>query len=356
MDCQTNCGACRLLETGDRWRVQLHTVDDSLERLKPEWDRLLAASDANLFFPANSWQLLWWRHFGQDYQLRVVTVRDHSGRLTGIAPLMTPRDRPDHTLLFIGGTEVADYLDLIVDASVADEARLALFEAIRVHLPWRLLDLHCLPGLSGTPAALDHAMAAHGVTISHEQEDVCPYVPLHGSWEGYLGGLNKKDRHELRRKLRRAVDDQGAEWRTVKSPDDLAPTLDAFIALHRWSSAAKASFMTDEMAAYFRDLAASTLVQGTLRMGVLWVGDTPTAGAMGFVQGDRFYLYNSGYDPEYAAHSVGIAAVGLLLREAANEGLAIFDFLQGNETYKYMLGAADAPVFRAIATREIGDE
>ena len=356
IDCQTNCGACRLLETGDRWRVQLHTVDDSLERLRPEWDRLLAASDANLFFPASSWQLLWWRHFGHQYLPRVVTVRDHAGRLTGIAPLMTPRDRPDQTLLLIGGTEVADYLDLIVDASVAREARLALLDAVRVHLPWRTLDLHCLPGGSGTPAALDEAMAGGGISVRHEQEDVCPYVPLLGSWEGYLGGLNKKDRHELRRKLRRAVDDQGAEWRTITGPDDLQPTLDAFIALHRKSSAAKAEFMTDEMASYFRDLADQTLAQGTLRMGVLWVGDTPTAGAMGFAQGDRFYLYNSGYNPEYAAHSVGIAAVGLLLRAAAEEGLAIFDFLQGNESYKYTLGAVDTPVFRATATRESEDE
>ena len=46
-----------------------------------------------------------------------------------------------------------------------------------------------------------------------------------------------------------------------------------------------------------------------------------------------------------------IAAVGMLLRDAAEEGLAVFDFLQGNESYKYMLGAVDAPVYRTIATR-----
>jgi CelD/BcsL family acetyltransferase involved in cellulose biosynthesis len=40
------------------------------------------------------------------------------------------------------------------------------------------------------------------------------------------------------------------------------------------------------------------------------------------------------------------------MRQAADEGLAIFDFLQGNETYKYMLGAQDAPVLRAVVERE----
>jgi len=352
IDCRLGCNACRLLEADDHRRIQLHTAPDSLERLGPEWDRLRADSDSDLFFSGSAWQILWWRHFGHDYLPRIVTFRDCCGRMIGIAPLMTPRADPDQTLLLIGGTEIADYLDLIVDADRADEARRILLGAIRAHLAWRTLDLHCLPATSGTPAALDAVFASHTVTVRHEQEDVAPFVPLHGSWAAYLGALNKKDRHELRRKLRRAVDDMNAEWRTVQSTADLDPTLDAFIALHRQSSAAKANFMTDEMAAYFRDLAALTLEQGTLRMGILWADDKPMAGAMGFVHGDRLYLYNSGYDPAYAAHSVGIAAVGLLLRQVADEGLAIFDFLQGNETYKYMLGAQDAPVYRAIVTRE----
>jgi CelD/BcsL family acetyltransferase involved in cellulose biosynthesis len=352
IDCQVGCDACRLLEADDHRRIQLHTAPDSLERLAPEWDRLLASSDADLFFPGSAWQILWWGHFGHEYLPRIVTFRDCCGRLIGIAPLMTSRADPDQTLLLIGGTEIADFLDLIVDASRADEARHILLEAVDAHLQWRTLDLHCLPVHSGTPAALDDVFASKGVAVRHEQEDVSPFVPLPGSWEGYLGSLNKKDRHELRRKFRRAVDDTHAEWRTVQSATDLAPTLDAFIALHRLSTAAKAEFMTEPMAGYFRDLAARTLEQGTLRMGVMWAGDVPMAGAMGFAYHDRFYLYNSGYDPAYAAHSVGIAAVGLLMRQAADEGLAIFDFLQGNETYKYMLGAQDAPVLRAVAERE----
>src|SRR5713226_6494740 len=109
IDCQTTCDACRLLEATEHWRVQLHTVEDSLARLQPEWDRLLMHSDANLFFPHSTWQQLWWRHFSHDYVLRLVTVREGSGRLVGIAPLMAPRADPESTLSFIGGSEVADY-------------------------------------------------------------------------------------------------------------------------------------------------------------------------------------------------------------------------------------------------------
>ena len=187
--------------------------------------------------------------------------------------------------------------------------------------------------------------------VTQEVEDVCPAVELSGSWDVYLASLSKKDLNELRRKLRRAVDDLGAHWQPLRTAADLRRGLEAFIALHRRSSTHKAAFMTDTMAAYFTELAALALERGELRMGILWAAGQPLSAAMGFAHGDRLYLYNSGFDPAFAHHSVGIAAVGLLLRDAADEGLALFDFLQGNEAYKYMLGARDHPVYRVTATR-----
>jgi CelD/BcsL family acetyltransferase involved in cellulose biosynthesis len=109
--------------------------------------------------------------------------------------------------------------------------------------------------------------------------------------------------------------------------------------------------MTEQMEMYFRDLCANMLADGTLRMGVLWVGETPVSAALGFAYKGRLYLYNSGYNPAYAANSVGIAAVGLLLKDSATEGLEVFDFLQGDEPYKYMLGARDRLVYHVLCCR-----
>jgi len=331
--------------------VQLHTTVDALVRLKPEWDRLVAQSDADHFFAQHAWQHLWWNHFGHDYALRLVTVRDETGRLAGIAPLMASHTDVEVTLSLLGGSEVADYLDLIVSREEAAEVRPLLLAAIREHLRWHTLDLHGLPEGSPTPDAILQQYSSNGVEVVVELEDVSPSVALTGSWHGYLASLGKKDRHELRRKLRRAVDDQEAIWHTVADEADLAVNFDAFITLHRLSSPAKAAFMTPQMESYFWDLARMTLAQGSLRLGVLWADDKPLSAAMGFAYGNRLYLYNSGYDPAYASHSVGIAAVGLLLRESAHQAIDVFDFLQGNEPYKYTLGGRDHPVYRVVSRR-----
>jgi CelD/BcsL family acetyltransferase involved in cellulose biosynthesis len=350
--CQALCDASTLLVAGDRWRIALHTSEEAFARLGPEWDRLVASSDMDHFFAQHAWQQVWWKHFGDDYMFRVLTVRDTTGRLAGVAPLMARRADRGMTIEFLGGSEVADYMDLIVDRDYAEEVRPALLAAVSAHLEWQTLDLHGLQEHSPTRRAVVDLFSGRGIAVDVEVEDVCPAVQLHGSWDGYLASLGKKDRHELRRKLRRAVADQAATWHTVRAAEGLDKNVSAFVALHRRSSPEKAAFMTAQMEGYFRDLAGVALAHGWLRMGVLWVGDIPVSAAMGFAYGKRLYLYNSGYDPAYAARSVGIAAVGLLLHDSAQEGLEVFDFLQGPEPYKYTLGAQDYRVYRAVCRRE----
>ena len=350
IECAEACDDCTWQDAEGR-EVQLYVGSESLACLSREWDRLLPASTSDQFFSQSSWQQLWWKHFGRDYALRILTIRAELGRLVAVAPLMISRGGRPRTLSFVGGTEVADYLDFIVDRSDAQSLTQALLESVRDRIAWDRLDLHCLPEESATRHIVQELYGDTCIDVEVECEDVTPFVELHGSWETYQAALSKKDRHELRRKLRRAVDDQGATWQHVRTAEDLQRSMDAFIALHRLSSPSKAAFMTSQMESYFRELGAMAFTAGTLRMGVLWVGDAPVSSAIGFAYKTRLYLYNSGYNPAYAANSVGIAAVGLLLRDCATEGIEIFDFLQGDEPYKYTLGARDRLVYRVLSSK-----
>ena len=66
-------------------------------------------------------------------------------------------------------------------------------------------------------------------------------------------------------------------------------------------------------------------------------------------------LYNSGHDPEYRYYSVGLLLHSLCLRDALERGYRYFDFLRGNEPYKYRLGGRDHRIYR-IALERNGEE
>ena len=61
-------------------------------------------------------------------------------------------------------------------------------------------------------------------------------------------------------------------------------------------------------------------------------------GIMSFESQDEYWLYNSGYDPEFSYYSVGLLLKAHSIKKAIEAGKKKYDFLRGNERYKYELG------------------
>jgi CelD/BcsL family acetyltransferase involved in cellulose biosynthesis len=175
---------------------------------------------------------------------------------------------------------------------------------------------------------------------------VSPRLDLPGDWDGYLQSLSKKDRHELRRKLRRLYSAGEVVAAPVNDPASRATDVADFLALHRLSAENKAAFMTADMEAFFRGIVDEFTPRGMLRLYFLSIDNHRVASVILFDYRGEFLLYNSGYDPEYAHLSVGLLLKAFCIRDAISEGRRAFDFLQGNEPYKYDLGATDVPILR----------
>ena len=178
--------------------------------------------------------------------------------------------------------------------------------------------------------ALDHAGAALTTSV-HTTALIVDLPREPGAW---LASLTKKHRHEVRRKQRRFAD-------TVGTPhhDRLADAgaLDAFISLHRMADGRKGTFMTDARAAFF----ASLLSDAGATIDLLSVDDQPVAAAFGFAEPGAYYLYNSAYDPELANAAPGIVLLAMMLDRSVEDAVVRFDFLKGDERYKYHLGARE---------------
>jgi CelD/BcsL family acetyltransferase involved in cellulose biosynthesis len=58
-----------------------------------------------------------------------------------------------------------------------------------------------------------------------------------------------------------------------------------------------------------------------------------------FQMRDCVYLYNSGFNPEYTHVSPGVVTIALDIKSAIEEGKKFYDFLRGDEEYKFRFGA-----------------
>lgn len=253
-------------------------------------------------------------------------------------------------LSFLASSAVSDYLDFLVLPGYEE----SFFEALLDYLegvPWRMMDLHCLPVSSPTLEYLPAAAKKRGYLIRTEVEEVCPQISLDSTWEGFLSRLSRKDRHELRRKLRRLEEKADVHYQTVSQANDLPQGIEDFTRLHRISHINKARFMNHTMEAFFQAFLTEFVLKGWAKIYFLEVDGERAATTLCFDYGDDFMLYNSGYDPAYASLSAGLALKAYCIKEAISQGKKAFDFLRGSEAYKYHLGAREAPIFRCVIER-----
>lgn len=179
-----------------------------------------------------------------------------------------------------------------------------------------------------------------GLSPSATMHESAAVLELQGDYETYLATLSKKQRHETRRKSRRFTEILG-EPRLERAAGPAA--VERFAAMHRLSDGAKGSFMTDSMEELFVGLHIDA---GAVIDFLFGSADHPVAAAFGFEDADGYFLYNSAYDPDAGAASPGIVLVNELIKRTIELNHDRFDFLKGDEVYKYRLGAVARPLWR----------
>ncbi len=321
-------------------KVDLH---DRLEAVGPAaWDDLLARSARPAPFLSWTWQFHWARTFAGDRRQEIRTVVDAPGHLVAILPLY---EAEPGVWRILGGIDVSDYLDLIAEAGREEEAWRSLLAArAAANATW---DLHAVPAASYTVTALPRLVAEQGSAITVAVEERCPILSLPRSWEAYLAGLSGKHRHELTRKLRRMEREApGVQATSVGEPDLVQARLGDFLHLHRGSRVGKAKFMDDRMEAFFREVSAALAARGMVRLWFLDADAVPMASFITLEWDGTVGLYNSGFEPSRAALSPGLVLLTHVIRDAVSRSKTRFDFLRGEERYKYEFGPSPEEVYQ----------
>lgn len=376
--------------------------------LASEWNNLLQRARFNSIFLTLEWQTTWWESLGRG-DLWVVAFRSDSGNgknkqspgppvtvleqpseLVGIASLYSVPDNDDgnrangkRLLTLVGCTEVSDYLDLVVARGWERPVHQAFLEWLQSdEAPeWDRLDLCNLPEDSLTHHLFPTLVGELPWTVKVELEDVAPQFDLPTRFETYLQTqVDKKQRHEIRRKQRRIERETTCEFeiigqRSVFTADSLKnrtgvivgtysygdtnrtdvsidKEIDDFLRLQRASRVEKAAFMVPEMANFFHKIARILYRAGYLRLCFLKVNGAKAASLMAFEYDNKFLLYNSGYDPDHFAYlSPGWTLLTYTIQYTIAAGLKVYDFMQGDEEYKYRFGCRNYQVMRVIVEK-----
>lgn len=323
-----------------------------------EWNALLAESATHVPFLRCEYLADWWATRGggewpDDSLLTIITAHEE-GRLIGIAPLFIAEHDERSQLLLLGSIEISDYLDII--CRVEDTGRflyeLLAFIRERFADTGRIsgMDLYNITDDSPTLEALQQSARALDLDVQIRKLQHSPYITLPGNWDTYLEGLDKKQRHEIRRKMRRA--NEGETRVAVYYTEEagiLEDDMEDFLELMAQDEA-KENFLSPLMREQMKSVMRCAFNQGCLQLAFLVIGGQKAAAYLNFDFLNRIWVYNSGLDRRYMEYSPGWVLLGHLLKWANEQGREEFDFMRGDEDYKYKFGAVDRFVMRATIT------
>lgn len=319
------------------------------------WNELAQAGISDTPFARHETLSEWWKTLGggewKQAQLVLVSASEN-GRLIGIAPLFEAEYEGRPALLLVGSIEVSDYLDLIVRQDDLPRFLAGLLDFLAVsggcgRLP---LDWYNIPDSSPTLGALKAEAEARGWTYRDEVYRPTPRISLEGGFDAYLARIDKKQRHEIRRKMRRASEGPApVRFHLVEDGSTLEDEIASFFELMSHDTN-KADFLKPDMRTYVAALMRTAYQNGYLWLAFLTINGNKAAAALNFDYKNKLWGYNSGVSRDFMELSPGWVLLTHQIEWACEHGRAEFDFMRGDEEYKYRFGAVNRYVLRAVAT------
>lgn len=332
-------------------KIDILSGDREFAATEVVWQDALESSAGPDLFLTYAWFRSWWMHLSQGHELAVYLLSDEKTGTQGIAPLRRVSDR----LYFMASHEVSDYCDFLFPQGQEQMFLEAFFAYIGETQP-EICSLELINFCPTSPSLslIPEIAPCFGYKCQRKKSQEVLHLQLPPSYEEYLSSLDRKKRHELRRKLRRTEELNRLRIETKDRPDELRTAMDDFIALHRAGSPEKNRFWeTPGMPGFFKDVIVELSRKKMAALHSLYSGDVLAASLITGFYGKTLYLYNVAYAREFAFASPGYFLFDRSIRQAISEGKKTADFLRGREKYKLEFGARSRTIYSLLLTKDL---
>jgi len=325
-----------------RINIEVEEGSEALTRLRSEWQAMFRASGAPPFL---SWEWLstWHKWFGREKHPFLLCARE-SGNLIALLPLCVEKRQSSRfspglkRMSFMGESYGAsDYLDILALPGFKQKSADIFIEYLALPHSFDLLELEGIAADSYTLQSLARCFANDGrFSYRIVPQYICPRMSLDSRWEDLLERSRRSD--YFKRCIRRLNKIASFEFRVISDVNEIPAAFGRLLELHvgRWiERGGSSAFRTAEQKGFTFDAAAELAGAGMTRFEEIWLEGECRASLFGFESGDSYYFFLSGFDQAWSKYSLGFTLLWLSIREASRRGLKMYDFLRGDENYKF---------------------
>jgi CelD/BcsL family acetyltransferase involved in cellulose biosynthesis len=328
----------------DAGTLSIEEVSDieKFRALRVQWNELLQKSSDNNIFLTWEWLFNWWKHYGRDMKLRIITIRE-ADKIVGIVPLM----QVEYSQGFISVnvlenlcSEECDYSGIIL--AEKNRGILAFFMdyLAKIMRDENLIArIYHIPENSAFLTLLREKYPSFSKSLYFDEKpsSYCSHILLPSTWEEYFSTLGAKMRKNLRRETKLLERDHAVEFRKYAGAEDLRDQLQVLFELHqkRWGiEHINSKFIEPKAREFYVDVSKAFYQNNWLDFSFLHVDGKPLSTSWGFIYNNTYYDNTGAFDVDYLDLSLGTLHEMKLIERAIQYGLGKFDFLKGIEPYK----------------------
>jgi CelD/BcsL family acetyltransferase involved in cellulose biosynthesis len=318
-------------------------TNSDLVNLSTEWHKLLQNSKSDTIFLTWEWLATWWKHYQADRELMVLRIDDKDKQqLVGIAPFYFDTikmvfGRTVRSIRFLGAGEpvCSEYLDIICREGYESAVWQTILQYFTsAYTKWDVLQLQDVASTSASIAILNTFVSDYKLKYQVRKITRCPYLLFTDFQQNAQSPFQKK----ILRDSRKLMKQYAVFFRKYNRLEEIEPVFTEFVTLHRKRWAQKqVPTAFDEQAFYQfqKEIAMLFSNQHWLQIYTLEIEQQIIAAEYCFEYRHKTFFYQHGFDFKWHRYSPGKLALNYAIEEGLQNQMTEFDFLRGEESYKY---------------------
>jgi len=314
----------------------IYKVQD-IAQLRDSWNRLLEKSASSSFFLTWEWVYSWAEcYLGDSRKLFIIVVYDKD-EVVGIAPWYVEyvpfMGSTRKQISFLGSPESgADYLDVFMKRGKEKEISNFIYEYIMAEASkhWHCMILNDIPSSSLFLMNIMNKSSSEGKYVELTRASFCPVTVLPDNIDKYFLSLSKNRREQYRRHLKMLSSSGKVSHESHHGNENTI--IDEFFHLYKknWKQEG------DKLQRLIHILATNIKDHDRLQLDFLKYDGNYIAGLLHFKYQKSLLMYLMAIDKDFNPKiSIGNVLVGLCIQQAINKGISTYDFLKGEEDYKF---------------------
>lgn len=330
---------------------------ETFNKVRENWDFVYKADPQAHFFLSWVWLSGWLPQTHEPWFILAAKPDTEDSSYVAFFPLKISLKHQHggtfETEICMAGNSMADYTGLIGLPGYEEKVILAFVTYIQQQFVWSSFDVKSILSTDTKISLLLRSFSQDSFELSQiriqsvNEKDpdhyIAPYISLPNDWDSYLQNyVGSNTRQKIRRFLRK-IETSDEFYITHVNADNLQSQIDILLKFweSRWKKQFRANF--DVNMNYYHLILRHCFKNNCLYLPVLWQGKKPLGAIANFVdvQQKAMLFVITGRDESFKNPPPGLILHADAIRYAIQNGFKIYDFLMGNEEYKYAFGTQE---------------